>query len=124
MVRGIAVLGAAVFVATVAVVTGDAQAHFDVKSTSPRTGATAATSLRAVKFTFTGPLRSGTLRVAGPGGKVASVGDGGRDPRNIARLRVRLKDSLSGGRYKARWTAVSADGHWQTGSFRFRLRRR
>jgi methionine-rich copper-binding protein CopC len=120
MVRRIAVLGAAVFVATVAV----AHAHFDVKSTSPGKGATAATSLRAAKVTFTGPLRSGTLRVAAPGGKLASVGDGGRDPRNVARLRVRLKDGLSAGRYRARWTAVSADGHPQSGSFRFRLRRR
>jgi methionine-rich copper-binding protein CopC len=123
-VQRIAVLGAAVLAMTVAMMAGTAYAHFGVKSTSPGKGATAATSLRAVKVTFTGPIRSGTLRVTGPGRKLVSVGSGGRDPSSIARVRVRLKGDLSAGRYKARWTAVAADGHEQSGSFRFRLRRR
>ena len=39
-------------------------------------------------MTFNGTLRRGTLQVTGPGSKVASVGRGGRDPRNVARLLV------------------------------------
>jgi methionine-rich copper-binding protein CopC len=72
--------------------------------------------------TFAGPLRSGTLRVAGPGGAAASVGRGGRDPRNVNRLLVGLKGSLRAGSYKASWTIVAADDHRQKGSFQFKLK--
>jgi methionine-rich copper-binding protein CopC len=106
-----------------AVLPAPAHAHFDVKSTSPGKGKTASTSLRAVKVTFTGPVRSGTLRVTGPGGTVVSIGGGARDASNIARVRVRLKQNLSGGGYKARWTAIAADGHEQEGSFGFKLQK-
>jgi methionine-rich copper-binding protein CopC len=99
---------------TLAVTAGAAFAHTEVKSTSPAKGGTAKTSIRTVTVTFNGPIRSGTLRVTGPGGSVVSVGSGGRDPRKITRL---------AGRYRARWTIVAADGHDQRGSFTFRLRK-
>ena len=123
--RRAAAAGAAALVAGVLTLTAppSAPAHFEVKSTKPGKGGTARTSLRAVKVTFTGPIRSGTLRVRGPGRRLVSKNSGGRDPRSVARLRVRLKRGLSSGRYKARWTAVAADGHELSGSFRFRLRR-
>ena len=44
----------------------------------------------------TAPLRRGTIRVLGPGSRVVSVGKGGRDPRNINRLLVRLKRVAEG----------------------------
>lgn len=100
-----------------------AAAHTEVKSTSPAAGATAKSSVTRATVTFTGTLRRGTLRVTGPGGKVVSVGKGGRDPRNVARLLVGLKPGLKAGAYKASWTIMAADGHEQTGSFRFKLKR-
>jgi methionine-rich copper-binding protein CopC len=100
-----------------------ASAHVKVKSTKPARGGSASTSVRTATVTFNGPLQSGTLRITGPGGKV-SIGSGGRDPRNVTRLRVSLKGSKRAGRYTARWTCEAADGHDQRGSFSFRLRRR
>lgn len=100
-----------------------AVAHTKVRSTSPKSGKTARTSLARVTTTFSGPLRRGTLRVVGPHRKVVSLGRGGRDPRNIKRLLVGLERGLKAGSYKASWTIVAADGHRQKGSFRFRLKR-
>jgi methionine-rich copper-binding protein CopC len=100
-----------------------ASAHTEVKSTSPTGGATARTTLTRVTVTFTGSLTSGTLRVAGPGGKVASLSNGGRDPRNTSRLLVGLKGSLKPGSYTASWSVVAADGHRQKGSFRFKVKK-
>jgi methionine-rich copper-binding protein CopC len=114
---------AAVPAVTLAVTAGAALAHTEVKSTSPAKGGTAKTSIRTVAVTFNGPIRSGTLRVTGPGGSVVSVGSGGRDPRKITRLRVPLGGGKRAGRYRARWTIVAADGHDQRGSFTFRLRK-
>jgi methionine-rich copper-binding protein CopC len=105
-----------------AAIGGVADAHVQVVSTTPAAGATAKASLPAVKVLFNGPVRSGTLRVTGPGGAVASTGVGGRDPRNIKRLMVALRRGLHSGIYTARWTAVAADGHRESGSFTFRLK--
>ena len=105
-----------------AVVATPAAAHVRVKSTSPPRGGTASTSIGSVTVTFTGAIRRGTLRVVRRGGRVVSVGSGGRDPRRISRLRVSLRSGLKAGRYRARWTCVAADGHRSDGSFRFRLR--
>lgn len=99
-----------------------ALAHTKVKSTSPASGGTAKTTTTRVSVTFSGALRSGSLRVTGPGG-TASRGKGGRDPRNVERLLVGLKGTRKPGSYTARWTIVAADGHRQKGSFRFRLTR-
>jgi methionine-rich copper-binding protein CopC len=99
-----------------------AAAHVEVKSTSPAKGSIAKTTIRAVKVTFTGPILRGTVRVTGPGGRVVSVGSGGRAPGNVNRLRVGLKRSLAEGSYRATWTVTSADGHGEGGSFRFKLR--
>lgn len=100
-----------------------ASAHTEVKATSPAGGATAKTTLSRVTVTFTGSLASGKLRVTGPGGKVASLSGGGRDPRNPSRLLVGLRGSLKPGSYTASWSVVAADGHKQKGAFRFRLKK-
>lgn len=99
-----------------------AVAHSDVTATSPKTGGTASTKTTKVTVTFSGPMRRGTIRVTGPGGRVVSRGTGGRDPRNVTRLTVPLRGGLKPGRYTTRWSAVAADGHAQRGSFAFRLR--
>jgi methionine-rich copper-binding protein CopC len=100
-----------------------ASAHTEVTSTSPANGATAKTTLSRVTVTFTGSLMSGKLRVTGPGGKVASLSGGGRDPRNRSRLLVGLRGSLKPGSYTASWSVVAADGHKQKGSFRFKVKK-
>ena len=109
-------LVAAALAATVAL------AHVDVKSRSPGKGASASRSLGSVSVTFEGPIRRGGIRVVGPGGRVVSSGNGGRDPRNITRVKVGLKGSKRAGVYRAKYSIVAADGHRQRGSWRFRLR--
>jgi methionine-rich copper-binding protein CopC len=113
-------LAIAVVAATLAATV--ALAHVDVKSRSPSKGGTASTSIGSVSVTFKGPVRSGGIRVVGPGGRVVSSGNGGRDPRNVTRVKVGLKGSKRAGLYRARYSIVAADGHRQRGSWRFRLR--
>ncbi|MDP2711991.1 MAG: copper resistance protein CopC [Solirubrobacteraceae bacterium] len=103
--------------------TAAALAHTEVRSTSPANGKPAKTTITRTTVTFNGQLRSGTLRVVGPGSRIVSRGKGGRDPRNVRRLLVGLRGGLKPGLYRASWTIVAADGHRQRGSFRFRLRR-
>jgi copper resistance protein C len=97
-------------------------AHETVTSTSPHKGKTASTHIKSVTVTFNGIPRRGTLKVTGPGGKIVSKGSGGRDPRNLKRLRVSLKSGLKAGSYKATWTIVASDGDNEHGSFRFKLK--
>lgn len=106
-----------------AVAASAAFAHTKVTKTSPARGGTAKTSIQAVRVTFNEQIRSGSVRVTGPGGRVVSAGKGGRDPRNVKRLLVSLKGSKKAGKYRASWTIVAADGHSQKGSFSFRLKR-
>jgi methionine-rich copper-binding protein CopC len=117
--RSISILATALVLGVAAT----AAAHTEVASTAPAGGATAKTSISKVTVTFTGPITRGTLRVVGPGGAVASVGKGARDPRNVKRVAVALKSSLKAGPYKASWTIVAGDGHTQKGSFRFTLKK-
>lgn len=100
-----------------------ALAHSEVTTTSPKSGGRASTAITKVTVTFSAPMRTGTIRVVGPGDRVVSSGKGGRDPRNITRLTVALKGGLKAGAYRATWTATAADKHRQRGSFRFRLTR-
>jgi methionine-rich copper-binding protein CopC len=104
-----------------AIATATAFAHTQVKSTYPAKGKTATTRITAVTVTFTSQIRSGTITVTGPGGKV-STGKGGRDPRDVRKLRVPLKKSKRAGTYTAKWTMKAPDGHTQTGSFKFKLK--
>jgi methionine-rich copper-binding protein CopC len=107
---------------TSAVVAATAFAHTEVKSTYPAKGKTASKRISTVSVTFTGTIRSGTMKVTGPGGKTYSSSSGGRDPRSVKRLRVPMKSSKPAGSYKASWTMKAADGHTQRGSFTFKLK--
>ena len=115
----IALAGAAV-VSAVAAAT--AFAHTEVKSTYPGKGKTVSKSISTVSVTFSQQIRSGTIKVTGPGGSTYSSGSGGRDPRNVKRLRVSLKSSKRTGSYKASWTMKAVDGHTQRGSFTFKVK--
>jgi methionine-rich copper-binding protein CopC len=109
-------------VALAAMLATPATAHVSITARSPAAGGSAKKTLATVTVTFNSALRSGTLKVfrVSTGAKV-SIGNGGRDPRNLKRLRVSLKSGKSTGQYVARWTLVAADGHSQSGSWRFRL---
>jgi methionine-rich copper-binding protein CopC len=105
-----------------AIVTATAFAHTEVKSTYPGKNKSVSTRLSSVSVTFTGSIRSGSIRVTGPSGTISS-GSGGRDPRNVKRLRVAVKSGAKrAGTYTARWTMKAADGHTQSGSFKFKLK--
>lgn len=120
-VKALALAGSIAALAAGALPAG-AGAHVSVKSSSPKAGKTASTAIRSVSVTFSGRLLTGTVKVTGPGG-TASVGRGRRDARNHRRLKVALKRGLRAGAYTVRWRMMSTDGHPQSGSFGFTLRR-
>ncbi len=99
-----------------------AWAHVTVSSTSPGKGKTVKKSLKTVKVTFSGTIRSGTLKVYNSKGTKVSKSTGGRDPRSIKRVITSLNTGLKAGSYTARWTITAADGHKQHGSFGFKLK--
>jgi len=105
-----------------AVAAATAFAHTEVKSTYPGKGKSVSKNLSTVSVTFTQQIRSGTIKVTGPGGSTYSSGSGGRDPRNVKRLRVSMKSSKRSGSYKASWTMKAIDGHTQRGSFSFKVK--
>lgn len=89
-----------------------ALAHVEVKKTKG--------NAKSASVTFSGPLKSGSIKVTGPGGK-ASKGGGGVDPRKVSRVAVDLEKGLKAGSYTAKWKITAADGHQQSGSFSFSL---
>jgi methionine-rich copper-binding protein CopC len=99
-----------------------ALAHVELKSTTPKAKSTVKAP-SSVRLTFTGPIRSGTVTVTGPRGATASSGKGGRDPRNINRLLVALRSSLKAGKYTVKAKAVAADGHRETFTYWFKIKR-
>lgn len=98
-----------------------AVAHTRVTSTSPKAGASASRSLRSATVTFSQQPRSGALRIYRAGRQV-SVGGGKVNFRNVRQVRTSLRRSLRRGRYTARWSITSADGHRQSGSWSFKVR--
>lgn len=115
----------AVTVATalaVAATAAPALAHVELVSSSPKDKAKLRRAPSSVSLTFSGPLRSGTLKVTGPGGTKVSVGNGGRDPRKVSRLLVALKPGLKAGRYTSRAKIVAADGHEESFTLTFTVR--
>ena len=99
-----------------------ALAHVELEKTSPKAHSTVKAP-PAVRMTFSGPLRSASLNVTGPGGQVASSGHGGKDPRNIDRAVVSLKSGLAAGKYTVKAKVTAADGHQETFTFWFKIKR-
>jgi methionine-rich copper-binding protein CopC len=115
----------AVFIALAlvfAVGASDALAHEELVSTSPKKNAKLSHAPRSVVLTFSGQIRSGKVKVTGPHGKVSS-GSGGRDPRNVKRLRVALRHGLGAGRYTVHASIVAADGDKQSWTYSFTVRK-
>jgi len=112
----------AIAAVTSGVAAATAFAHTGLTSTYPGKGKTASKRIGWVSATFSGTIRSGTIKVTGPGNRTVSSGSGQRDPRSVKRIRVKLKSGLKAGSYKAAWTMKAPDGHTQRGTFSFRLR--
>lgn len=100
---------------------GSASAHVAVVKTKP--SGSAPKTVRTASVLFDGPVRSGTIRVKGPGGRLVSKGSGGRDPRNVNRVIVPLRAKKKVGAYAAKVRVVAADGHDQKFRFSFTLRK-
>ena len=111
----------AVALAAAAIGAPSASAHVGVKSISPKPGSKVARTLERVKVTFKGKIVDGHLTVTGPGGGKVSIGDGSVAGRKRV-LRVRLKDHLARGRYRASMQVLNTDGHVTSRSWSFRLR--
>jgi methionine-rich copper-binding protein CopC len=105
-----------------AVLAPAALAHVQLKSSSPKAKSTVRAPSTVV-LTFTGPIRSGTLTVKSSSGSSATSGKSGRDPRNINRLRVPLKSGLKAGKYNVKAKIVAADGHKETFTLWFKIKR-
>ena len=116
-----AVTALAVIVLVGALGASTATAHVQIVKTSP--SGTAKTSQASVWVLFSGPIRSGSMKVLGPDGSKVSKGAGGRDPRNVDRLFVGLISGLVPGVYTAEAKWIAADGHHQEATFSFRLKR-
>jgi methionine-rich copper-binding protein CopC len=114
-------IGAVAAAGAFALGVGSASAHTEISSTSPGKGKTAKTTITAVAITFSGTVRRGAITVTGPTRNVVSAGFGGRDPRNPKRVLVPLKRGLKPGQYKVSWRINAADGHFQSGTYTFRL---
>jgi methionine-rich copper-binding protein CopC len=100
----------------------DASAHVTLVSTNPKKNARLTHVPSSVLLTFSESLRSGTLSVTRSGARVSS-GSGGRDPRNINRLVVRLRHGLKSGRYTVHASTVAPDGDHQSWTYSFTVRK-
>lgn len=99
-----------------------ALAHVELEKTTPKAHSTVKAP-SSVSMTFSGPIRSASLSVTGPGSKAAAKGHGGRDPRNINRALVSLKSGLGAGKYTVKANVTAADGHKEDFTFWFRIKR-
>jgi len=115
-------LASAVALAAAVSLVPQAFAHAGVTFTSPANGATVRVLPTFVKVTFDEVLGSVTsVRVIDAKGKDHVV-TAGLDPRNAARVIAKTtKPAL--GRYVVRWSVVADDGHKETGTFRFTVKR-
>ena len=106
--------------AAAALAAAPAFAHAPIKTLTPKSGATASTSLRYVRASFKEGIVSAALSVK-RGSTTVSTGSPAFNERRTA-LRERLRSGLTAGRYAAHLRWVSDDGHVQTKTWSFRLR--
>ena len=103
-----------------------AVAHTEVRSSSPRAGATLTRVPTTMAVTFGEPIgRLGTMTMTrnGAGDLVRSARIA---PRNAHTALISLKrpgPARQAGRYRLTWRITGADGHRLTGTIAFRVRR-
>ena len=113
---------AVAFFAALTLVTapGAAQAHPELKASSPAAGAHVA-SPKEIRITFTEevyPKFSG-VTLTDPAGRTVKTGKATVNPKDERQLVVPLKAKLRPGVYRVSWRAVSADTHRITGAYTF-----
>jgi methionine-rich copper-binding protein CopC len=99
---------------------GAAYAHAEIKSLSPKPGATASTSITHVTARFKEAIVAGSLNVH-KGTRKVSIGQA-RLIKSKTGLRARLRGDLTAGKYKANMKWLSDDGHVQRKTWTFTLR--
>lgn len=93
--------------------------HAGVEGTYPSKGATVSTSISRVSVTFDEAVMTGTLSVKTSGGKAVPVSVRQKG----ARITGTLKRKLTAGGYKVSWRAVADDGHKESGTFSFKVKK-
>jgi methionine-rich copper-binding protein CopC len=100
-----------------AVGAGPVAAHAELVSSDPADGATVTGSPDEVVTVFDEPLLdNSSMELIGPDGSRVATGE--VDPADRTRMVIAVND-LAPGEYEARWTAASADGHVERGTFGF-----
>ena len=101
---------------------GVVSAHSDLESSTPAADSTVDQAPQTVEVIFSSEVTDASgLDVLGPDGTSVSAGDSAldlNDP-NRQRVTVDLVAGLPAGVYTVNWTAMSIDGHEETGSFTF-----
>ncbi|MCB0880078.1 MAG: copper resistance protein CopC [Thermoleophilia bacterium] len=98
-------------------------AHVTVVSRTPTPNGVLKRSPTTASTTFSGEIKKGTIKVFDAKGKKVSRGNGAKDPRNVRRVSTRLNSGLKNGRYVVRWNITAGDGHKQSGSYSFRIKK-
>lgn len=112
---------AAVTIIAASLLSNGAFAHPELRSAEPAASATAATSPKQVRITFTEaviPQFSG-VEVKDQAGRAIATGKATVDPANSKQLVVPVNEILPPGDYTVEWHAVSDDTHRVKGSYSF-----
>lgn len=104
------------------VATGTAAAHSGAPVTTPASGSTVAALPATVTITFGGRLMRVVEASVVDAKGVDHASSSRLDPRNAARVIIRTSRPARGP-CTVRWKVLSEDGHSQSGSFAFRVRR-
>lgn len=112
---------AAVVTTVIAGVTGPAAAHTELKSSTPKDGATVEKAPSHVELVFTESINRQfvTIVVTGPGGQKVAKGKPGTKGPVVTQP---LTADLPNGRYAIAFRVVSSDGHPVSGELHFTLK--
>ena len=96
--------------------------HAAVRSSSPASGTTVATLPAFLRITFSEPIGSVTsVRLLDARGRDHVV-TAGLNPRNAAQVMAKTT-APAAGTYTAKWSVVADDGHKETGTFTFKVKK-
>ena len=109
---GLALLGAAILTGTVA-------AHAELMETTPASDATVEGTPPEVVAVFSEGLRANGSGISLRNAADERVATGDVDPGDATRLVIEAVPDLAPGVYEGRWTAASADGHLERGTWTF-----
>ena len=99
-----------------------ALAHAALKSTSPANGSTVKALPSFIKITFAEPIGRVTFVKAVDAKGVDHVVTAGLDPASAARVVARTAKPVAG-RYRVTWKIVADDGHAESGTFTFTVKK-